>query len=676
MTESLALGPADAHTRGDAELAHGPTSSADAGHLGATYRQSVSFSSAPPRSRAVDHGSGHRAPHGASGGTARRARRAAVTSRSMADATTSSITIGADPEHVMAVIADFAAYPEWADQVKSVEILDTDGAGRPERVRFQMDAGPIKDSYTLDYTWAPDGRSVSWTLVKGQIQKAQNGSYVLVGGAGGTTVTYSLAVDLNIPMIGMLRRKAEKVIIDTALKGLKRRVEGTQHLTVAYARGMRIVLFTGKGGVGKTTLAAATAAHLARSGRKTLAVSTDPAHSLGDALEADLRHEPVEVEGADGLFAAHVDARALLDGAWGRLREHLATILAGAGVDELVADELTVLPGVEELLALAAVRRAAESGPWDVVVVDCGPTAETLRLLALPEAVAGTSSGCSPRTAGRCAAARPRPGGRAALGPHRRGPRRPGGRARRPARAARLAADRHPARAHPGAGGRRRDPPDADRPGAARTARRRARREPDRAGTARGRRGGGGALAARARDRAGGGARRRGAASDLPVRTVEHAAAEPTGVGALLALAADLWGDDDPTAERARDAAPGRAPDRGQRPVRGLGVRARAAPARRRGGPARPGPGRRRAGGHGGRGAPAGGAARRAAAVHGDPGPAGRRRPAGGVPARPGAVAAVTDGAATGGGRHGAARTPWWRSCARWGCWRWTGWTR
>ena len=143
----------------------------------------------------------------------------------MADATTSSITIGADPEAVMAVIADFAAYPAWADQVKTVEVLDHDAAGRPERVRFLMDAGPIKDTYVLDYAWAPDGRSVSWRLVKGQIQRAQIGSYTLVGGAGATTVTYSLAVDLNIPMIGMLRRKAEKVIIDTALKGLKRRVE-------------------------------------------------------------------------------------------------------------------------------------------------------------------------------------------------------------------------------------------------------------------------------------------------------------------------------------------------------------------------------------------------------------------------------------------------------------------
>ncbi|MGQ0574648.1 MAG: ArsA family ATPase [Pseudonocardia sp.] len=150
---------------------------------------------------------------------------------------------------------------------------------------------------------------------------------------------------------------------------------------------MRVVLFTGKGGVGKTTLAAATAVLLARSGRKVLVVSTDPAHSLGDALAADLGGEPVELE--PGLFAAHVDTRALLDDAWAGLQGHLRTMLAGAGVDELVADELTVLPGVEELLALAEVRRAAETGPWEVVVVDCGPTAETLRLLGLPEAVSG-----------------------------------------------------------------------------------------------------------------------------------------------------------------------------------------------------------------------------------------------------------------------------------------------
>ncbi len=147
------------------------------------------------------------------------------------------------------------------------------------------------------------------------------------------------------------------------------------------------MLFTGKGGVGKTTLAAATAAQLARSGRKALVVSTDPAHSLGDALEAELGGEPVELEG--GLYGAHIDTRALLDNSWTDLQGHLRTVLAGAGVDELVADELTVLPGVEELLALGEVRRVADSGPWEVVVVDCGPTAETLRLLGLPEALSG-----------------------------------------------------------------------------------------------------------------------------------------------------------------------------------------------------------------------------------------------------------------------------------------------
>jgi len=143
----------------------------------------------------------------------------------MADATTSSITIAAPPEQVMAVIADFESYPEWADQVKSVEVVDPGTGGRAGQVRFTMDAGAIKDTYTLDYDWAADDRSVSWKLVKGGIQKAQDGSYELVGDGDTTTVTYKLSVEVNFPMIGMLRRKAEKVIIDTALKGLKRRVE-------------------------------------------------------------------------------------------------------------------------------------------------------------------------------------------------------------------------------------------------------------------------------------------------------------------------------------------------------------------------------------------------------------------------------------------------------------------
>lgn len=149
----------------------------------------------------------------------------------------------------------------------------------------------------------------------------------------------------------------------------------------------RVVLFTGKGGVGKTTLAAATGARLARSGREVLVVSTDPAHSLGDAFDLRLGHEPSEVEA--GLFVAHINARLLVNEAWWELRQHLRAVLTGAGVDELDAEELTVLPGIEELLALGEVQRLASSGPWQAVVVDCGPTAETLRLLALPEAFTG-----------------------------------------------------------------------------------------------------------------------------------------------------------------------------------------------------------------------------------------------------------------------------------------------
>jgi arsenite-transporting ATPase len=148
---------------------------------------------------------------------------------------------------------------------------------------------------------------------------------------------------------------------------------------------MRILLFTGKGGVGKTTLAAATAAALAGRGRKTLVVSTDPAHSLGDAFGRPLTAEPSEVDTL--LHAVQIDSRGLVDNVWQELRAQLRSALAGAGIDSLDAEELTVLPGVDEVLALTEVQRLAETGPWDTLVVDCGPTAETLRLLALPEAI-------------------------------------------------------------------------------------------------------------------------------------------------------------------------------------------------------------------------------------------------------------------------------------------------
>ena len=142
----------------------------------------------------------------------------------MADKTSSSIVIDAPAERVMDVIADFPAYPQWAQGMHVAEVRSTFPDGRGEVVYFELEATPIKDAYSLKYDWQGD-RRVDWTLVEGKMLRGLDGSYLLEPQASGTKVTYQLAVDLSIPMIGMLRRKAEKVIIDTALKGLKKRVE-------------------------------------------------------------------------------------------------------------------------------------------------------------------------------------------------------------------------------------------------------------------------------------------------------------------------------------------------------------------------------------------------------------------------------------------------------------------
>jgi ribosome-associated toxin RatA of RatAB toxin-antitoxin module len=143
----------------------------------------------------------------------------------MAEHTRSSITIDASPAEVMAVIADFAAYPEWTGEVKAVEVLDKGPDGRATQVRLLLDAGAIRDDHVLAYTWEGD-RKVTWTLVKSLMLKALDGSYTLAPvERGRTEVTYQLAVDVKIPLVGMIKRKAEKVIIDRALAGLKKRVE-------------------------------------------------------------------------------------------------------------------------------------------------------------------------------------------------------------------------------------------------------------------------------------------------------------------------------------------------------------------------------------------------------------------------------------------------------------------
>ncbi len=149
----------------------------------------------------------------------------------MADQTESSVLIDSAPGNVLGVIADFERYPEWAGAVKEVEVLARQSDGRASRVRFTLDAGAVRDTYSLDYTWnfAPDGTGeLSWKLHESGVMKAMDGSYRLIpGGTGGagTKVSYTLAIDLRIPMLGMLRRKAEKAIIDTALTELKKHVE-------------------------------------------------------------------------------------------------------------------------------------------------------------------------------------------------------------------------------------------------------------------------------------------------------------------------------------------------------------------------------------------------------------------------------------------------------------------
>jgi hypothetical protein len=147
----------------------------------------------------------------------------------MADRTSSSITVSAPRSAVMRVIADFAAYPDWATGVSAAEIVAEDADSRPQRVRFVLNAGLIKDSYVLSYDWNAD-TAVHWQLAEpGTMVTEMSGAYLLADDGPGTKVHYELAVGTRVPMLGMVKRRAEKMIIETALKGLKSRAEGLQH---------------------------------------------------------------------------------------------------------------------------------------------------------------------------------------------------------------------------------------------------------------------------------------------------------------------------------------------------------------------------------------------------------------------------------------------------------------
>jgi arsenite-transporting ATPase len=146
---------------------------------------------------------------------------------------------------------------------------------------------------------------------------------------------------------------------------------------------MRVLLFTGKGGVGKTTVAAATAVRSAGAGKRTLVMSTDPAHSLADSFEVAVGSHPTEI--TDRLWAQQIDAQERLESNWREIQDYMIQLMNWAGTETIQAEELTVLPGLDEIFALIDVKTHTESGAYDVLVVDCAPTAETLRLLSLPE---------------------------------------------------------------------------------------------------------------------------------------------------------------------------------------------------------------------------------------------------------------------------------------------------
>jgi arsenite/tail-anchored protein-transporting ATPase len=146
---------------------------------------------------------------------------------------------------------------------------------------------------------------------------------------------------------------------------------------------VRILLFTGKGGVGKTTTAAATALRCADSGLRTIVLSTDPAHSLADAFDVDLGDLAVEI--VPGLWGQQLDTQARMEDAWVEIQAWLVSVFEWAGVAAIEAEELSVIPGLDEIFSLSDIKAYADSGEWDVVIVDCAPTAETLRLLSLPE---------------------------------------------------------------------------------------------------------------------------------------------------------------------------------------------------------------------------------------------------------------------------------------------------
>jgi ribosome-associated toxin RatA of RatAB toxin-antitoxin module len=159
------------------------------------------------------------------GAGCRRLRRTLVLEARVPDHANESITVKADPATIMGVIADFPSYPEWAGPVKRIEVLEPgEAGGRAKRVRFHVEVMGLSDTYTNEYTWDGD-RRVDWVMIEGKSQKSQQGSYMLAPTGQATTVTYDLTVEVAIPVPGLIRRRIQGKIVDTALKDLKKRAE-------------------------------------------------------------------------------------------------------------------------------------------------------------------------------------------------------------------------------------------------------------------------------------------------------------------------------------------------------------------------------------------------------------------------------------------------------------------
>ncbi|MDX6255748.1 MAG: hypothetical protein QOJ11_2082 [Frankiales bacterium] len=144
----------------------------------------------------------------------------------MPDQSSQSVTVAAQPAEILAIIGDFARYPEWADSVTTCEVISRHADGSADQVHFVVEAGMIQDDFVLAYTWDESRLRVDWELVRGQLQRSHNGSYALEPQGRETRVTYTLSLDLTVPMLALFKRRAEKAVMDFALKSLKKRVEG------------------------------------------------------------------------------------------------------------------------------------------------------------------------------------------------------------------------------------------------------------------------------------------------------------------------------------------------------------------------------------------------------------------------------------------------------------------